>query len=284
MLFSGVLAGFFTWLISPAGNPWNLIENFQGGLLNVGVFCGLFAGLASSLPVLIAERRLTKALTCWISSTSVGLSVTMLGGVIFVMAANFILSNSLVPTGVLRFFWWLFLSVCLSGCFGILHNSLKIMCRSMMGLTPALMIAGAFVDRIFLSDGHAVMSFLLLGGVAGSGFAIAWELLKESWLDEYPGHFVFFRYYIDASEFIVGSTDDCDLSLPEGPETLFIITEKDGLHTIEAQDEDLSLRVNHARFRYRVLVDGDSIVVGERVFIYHSKLARSRDIMPEAAA
>ena len=128
------------------------------------------------------------------------------------------------------------------------------------------------------------MSFLLLGGVTGSGFAIAWELLKESWLDEYPGHFVFFRYYIDASEFIAGSTDDCDLSLPEGPETLFIITEKDGLHTIEAQDEDLSLRVNHARFRYRVLVDGDSIVVGERVFIYHSKLARSRDIMPEAAA
>lgn len=151
-----------------------------------------------------------------------------------------------------------------------------------MGLTPALMIAGAFVDRIFLSDSNSLMAFLLLGGVTGSGFAIAWELLKESWLDEYVGYQIIFRYYIDGPEFIAGSTDDCDLSLPEGPETLFVITEKDGLHTIEAHSEDVSLKINHSRFRYRILVDGDSIVVGQRVLIYHSKLARSRDVMPEA--
>jgi hypothetical protein len=46
----------------------------------------------------------------------------------------------------------------------------------------------------------------------------------------------------------------------------------------------MTLRVNRCRFRYRVLVDGDSIVAGNRVFIYHSKLARSRDVMPEATA
>ncbi len=282
--FSGLIAGLVAWLISPGGNPWDLVENFQAGLLVTGVFCGLFAGLVTSLPVIIMEKRFSKAAACWISSTSIGLSVTMLGGVIFAMAADFILTHAVIASGVIRFFWWLCLSICLSGCFGILHGSVKIMCRSLMGLTPALIIAGAFVDRFFLSDSHYLLAFLLLGGMTGSGFALAWELLKESWLDEYVGRWVVYRYYLDGPEFVAGSTDECDLSLEEGPENLFVITEKDGLHIIEAHNEDMSLRVNQARFRYRVLVDGDSIVVGQRVFVYHSKLARSRDVMPEAAA
>ncbi len=280
--FSGLLAGFVTWLVSPEGHPWDLVENFQTGLLVTGVFCGLFAGLVTSLPVIVMERRLSKAAACWISSTSIGLSVTMLGGVIFAMATDFVLSHTLIAGGVLRFFWWLCLSVCLSGCFGILHGSVRIMCRSLMGLTPALIIAGAFVDRFFLSGSHYLLAFLLLGGMAGSGFALAWESLKESWLDEYVGRWIFFRYYIDGPEFVAGSTDECDLTLTEGPENLFVISEKDGLHIIEAQDDEACLRVNQARFRHRVLVDGDSIVAGSRVFIYHSKLARSRDAMPEA--
>ncbi|HPW58894.1 MAG TPA: hypothetical protein PLK58_09645 [Candidatus Rifleibacterium sp.] len=282
IIFSGLLAGLITSLVSPAGNPWDLIENFQTGLLATGVFSGLFAGLVSSLPVLVMEKRFSKALTCWISSTSVGLSVTMLGGVIFAMVADFILSQTPIASGILRFFWWLSLSVCLSGCFGILHGSVKIMCRSLMGLTPALIIAGAFVDRIFITDSHNLVAFLLLGAVTGSGFAIAWELLKESWLDEHVSSLVVYRYYIDGPEFTGGSTDECDLTLAEGPENLFVISEKDGIHIIEAHDEEMTLRINQARFRYRVLVDGDTIVVGQRVFIYHSKLARSRDVLPEA--
>jgi len=282
--FAGLVAGFITWLVSPEGNPWDLVENFQTGLLVTGVFCGLFAGLVTSLPVIIMEKRLAKAAACWISSTSIGLSVTMLGGVIFAMFTDFVLSYTVIAGGVIRFFWWMYLSVCLSGCFGIMHGSLRIMCRSLMGLTPALIIAGAFVDRFFLSDSHYLLAFLLLGGMTGSGFALAWEILKESWLDEYVGRWIVFRYYIDGPEFVAGSADECDLTLPEGPENLFVITEKDGLHIIEAHDDDVSLRINQGRCRHRVLVDGDSIVIGSRVFIYHSKLARSRDVMPEAAA
>lgn len=281
---SGLLAGFCTWLVSPGGNPWDLIGNFQSGLLTTGVFCGLFAGLASALPVIIMERKSSKFVAYWISATSVGLSVTMLGGVVFAIFADLLTANVIVAAGVLRFFWWLFLSVCLSACFGILHGSLKIMCRTMMGLTPAFIVAGAFSDRFFLHDNHFLLSFLFLGGMAGFGFALAWEVLKESWLDEERSSLVIFRYYIDGSEFVAGSADECDLSFEDGPANLFVITEKDGIHTVEALDDSASMRVNRARFRYRTLVDGDTILVGERVFIYHSKLARSRDVLPEAAA
>lgn len=282
--FSGLFSGFLTWLISPGGNPWDLVENFQTGLLTTGVFCGLFAGLVSALPVLIMEKKLSKATAYWISATSVGLSVSMLGGVVFAIVADVVTAHTVVASGVLRFFWWLFLSLCLSGCFGILHGSIKIMCRTLMGLTPAFIVAGAFSDRFFLIDSHFLLSFLFLGGMIGFGFALAWELLKESWLDEEVGRWVTFRYYLDGPEFVAGSTDECDLTLTEGPANLFVITEKEGLHVVEAHEAEMSLRVNHARFRYRVLVDGDSIVAGSRVFIYHSKLARSRDIMPEATA
>jgi hypothetical protein len=282
--FSGLFAGFCTWLISPGGHPWDLIENFQTGLLTTGVFCGIFTGMVTALPILIMEKRPSKAMAGWISATSVGLSVTMLGGVVFTILSNFVLSGTIIATGVLRFFWWMSLSLCLAGCFGILHGSLKILCRSLMGLTPAFIIAGAFVDKFFLMNGHFLLSFLFLGGMIGFGFALAWELLKESWLDEEISSLITFRFYLDAPEFVAGSTDECDLTLPEGPAQLFIIIEKEGLHTVEAVDGEMTLRVNRCRFRYRVLVDGDSIVAGNRVFIYHSKLARSRDVMPEATA
>ncbi len=282
--FSGLFAGFFTWLISPGGHPWDLIENFQTGLLTTGVFCGLFTGLVMALPVLTRERRPAKALGYWISAASVGLSVTMLGGVIFTIFVNVLTANTTVASGVLRFFWWMFLSCCLSGCFGILHGSLKIMCRSLMGLTPAFIVAGAFVDRFFLLQQHYLLAFLFLGGMIGFGFALAWEILKETWLDEEVSRMLTYRYYHDSPEFIAGSSDECDLTLAEGPPNLFAITEKEGIHAVEALDQDQGLRMNRGRFRYRVLVDGDTINVGTRVFVYHSKLARTRDVMPEATA
>jgi hypothetical protein len=282
--FSGLLSGYCTWLISPDTNPWNLVDNFQSGLLVTGVFCGLFTGLVSALPVIIMEWRRTKAVAYWISATSVGLSITMLGAVVFAIVANLVVSQFILPSGVLRFFWWMFLSLCLAGCFGILHGSLRIMCRAIMGLTPAFIIAGSFIDSFSLTSNHLLVSFLFLGGTVGFGFALAWDLLKESWIDEDRGRFMIFRYYIDGSEFVAGKADECDLTLPEGPAQLFVVSEKDGLHVLEVLEEDQMVKVNHSQFRYRVLVDGDSITVGDRVFIYHSKLARSRDALPEAVA
>jgi hypothetical protein len=281
---SGLMTGLVTWLISPDSNPWNLIDNFQTGLLVTGVFCGLFTGLVSALPVVIMERKATKTLACWISATSIGLSVTMLGAVVFAIAADLAASLTPLPSGVLRFFWWMFLSLCLAGCFGILHNSLRIMCRSLMGLTPAFIIAGSFVDRFFLTHNHLLLSFLFLGAMIGFGFALAWELLKENWLDEEVSSMIIFRYYIDGPEFLAGAADECDLTLADGPRHLFAINEKDGIHVIESLDDECVVKINRSPLRYRALVDGDTINAGGRVFVYHTKLARSRDVLPEAVA
>jgi len=280
--FSGLLTGFGAWLIAPDTNPWNLIENFQTGLLVTGVFCGLFSGLVSSLPVIFMERKFAKAGAYWISATSIGLSITMLGAVIFAIIADFAGAWVVLPSGVMRFFWWLFLSLCLAASFGVLHNSLKIMCRTMMGLTPAFVIAGSSIDRFI--HNHLLLSFLFLGAMIGFGFALAWELLKESWLDEERSRLIVFRYYIDAHEFLAGSADECDLTLAEGPPHLFAISEKDGMHVVEALEDEHVIKVNRTALRYRVLVDGDIITVGDRVFVYHSRLARSRDVLPEAVA
>ncbi len=280
--FSGLLTGFGAWLVAPDSNPWNLVENFQAGLLVTGVFCGLFSGLVSSLPIIFMERRFTKAGACWISATSIGLSITMLGAVVFAIIGDFTSSLVLLPTGVMRFFWWLFLSVCLAASFGVLHNSFKIMCRTLMGLTPAFIIAGASIDRFI--HHHLLLSFLFLGSMIGFGFALAWELLKESWLDEERGRFVTFRYYIDGSEFLAGAADECDLTLPEGPQHLFAINEKDGIHVLEVLEDEHLVKINRTALRYRTLVDGDTISVGGRVFVYHSRLARTRDVLPEAVA
>ncbi len=282
--FSGVCAGLLTWLIAPAGHPWNLVENFQTGLLNTGIFSGIFIGLAVALPVLFKEKRNAKAVSYSISAASVGLAVNMLGAVVFAIFTEVVSALVVIPAVFLRFFWWLSFSICLAGSFGILYGNFKTFCRSLMGLTPAFVVAGAFVDRVFLINDQLLISMLFLGGSVGFGLAISWELLKESWLDEDGGKFSLFRYYLDSPAFIVGSSDECDLTLQEGPENLFCIYEKDGLHVVESMDDATILKINNGRFRYRVLVDGDSIVAGDRVFVYHTRLARSRDIMPEAAA
>lgn len=277
-----MLTGLGAWLIAPDSNPWNLVDNFQTGLLVTGIFSGLFTGLVSSLPIIFMERRWSKALTYWISATSIGLSVTMLGAVIFAMSAGLINSHVLLPVGVMRFFWWLFLSFCLSAGFGILHNSIKIMCRTLMGLTPAFIIAGSSIDRFVHS--HLLLSFLFLGVMLAFGFAIAWELLKESWLDEEVGRFVTYRYYIDNHDFLVGAADECDLTLTTGPANLFAIVEKEGVHFVEVLEDEGQVKINRTALRYRALVDGDTIQAGSRTFVYHSRLARSRDVMPEAVA
>jgi len=53
---------------------------------------------------------------------------------------------------------------------------------------------------------------------------------------------------------------------------------------LEALEDEDVVKINRTALRYRALVDGDSINVGDRVFVYHSRLARSRDVLPEAVA
>ncbi len=281
---SGLFAGLVTWLITPAGNAWDLLENFQTSLLATGIFSGMFIGLVSALPVLISEKRLVKASGYWISATSVGLAINMLAAVIYAIVAEILRDNLVVSQGLLRFFWWIFMSLSISVCFAILHHSIKIGCRALMGLTPGFIIAGTLVDRLLLIEHKWLMAFLFIGGIIGSCLALVWEILKESWLDEDAGGYMIYRYYLDSAEFVAGGADECDLSIDGLSENVFVIFEKDGLHILEVVDDKQIIHVNNCRFRYRVLTDGDVIAAGGRSFVYHSKLARSRDILPEAAA
>jgi hypothetical protein len=281
---SGALAGFLTWIITPEGNPWNLFENFQTGLLANGLFAGLFIGLISALPVLINEKRLLKSLGFLISASTVGLAINMLAVVVFTIIGEVVLSHIVIDKGILRFFWWFFLSCSFSICFAILYHDLKQGCRALMGLTPGFIFAGTLLDRFFIKEQRWLLSYVFFGLVCAICFAIVWDLLKESWLDENPGSLFMKRYYIDEAEFVAGGLDECELSLDGMPENVFSIIEREGIHTLEVLDDKMLISINNCRFRYRVLIDGDVIAVGGRSFVYHSKLARSRDILPEAAA
>ena len=281
---SGILAGLITWLFTPEGNPWDLFANFQKSLLANGLFYGLFVGFVSSIPVLIKEKRISKSLAMFLSAAAVGLAVIMMATVIYTMIGEIAINHMILTLSSVKLFWWLFLSIALSFCFGILHHSLKIFCRSLLGLTPGFIISGSLVNKLFIAEQKWLMAYIFVGMVISCCFVLAWELLKEAWLDEESSSGFLFRYYIDSPEFIVGGSDDCNLSIDGMPAQLFVINEKEGLHNIEVFDDKSVLRINNCRFRYRVLIDGDTIKAGDRTFIYHSKYARSRDILPEAAA
>ena len=278
---SGILAGLLSWLLYRGGNPWDLIGNFQTSLMTSSTFCGLFAGLVSSIPILIMERRFIKSINYFISPFIICFSLTALGSTVYSLLMESIIdSGTNIPLTVLRFFWWLLLAIGLSCTFSFIYNSIKILCKTLMGFIPAFIVAGALIDKIFLLDNYYLLSFLFLGLMIGLGFVIIWELLKEGWLDEYRGYGITFRYYLE-DDFSVGSSNECDLTLPEGPEVLFYITEKDSVHVFELQSSDFRASVNGSKFRYRALVEGDKINIGEREFIYHSTLSRIKEEMPE---
>lgn len=281
---SALLAGLFTWLVTPEGNPWDLFANFQQSLLANGLFYGLFVGLASSIPVLVMEKRLSKFFSIFISASLVGLAVIMMAAVVYTIIGELAINHLILSVSSVKLFWWLYLSIALSSCFAILYHSLKIFCRALMGLTPGFLISGSLVNKLFVAEQSWLMAYIFVGLVIACCFVLAWELLKEAWLDEDGGSGFLFRYYLDSPEFVVGGSDNCNLSIDGMPAQLFVIYEKEGLHNLEVFDDKSILRINNCRFRYRVLIDGDIIKAGDRTFVYHSKFARSRDILPEAAA
>ncbi|MGM0598639.1 MAG: FHA domain-containing protein [Candidatus Rifleibacteriota bacterium] len=282
--FSGILAGLITWLVTPEGNPWDLFDNFQKSLLANGLFYGLFVGLVSAIPVLINEKRLSKCFGIFISASAVGLAVIMMSTVVYTILGELAINHLILSVSTVKLFWWLFLSIALSSCFAILHHSMKIFCRALMGLTPGFLIAGSLVNKLFVAEQNWLMAYLFVGLIISCCFVLAWELLKEAWLDEESGSGFLFRYYLDSPEYFIGGSDDCNLSIDGMPAQLCVIFEKEGLHYLEVFDDKSILKINNCRFRYRVLIDGDIIKAGDRTFIYHSKFARSRDILPEAAA
>lgn len=279
-IVSGLLAGLFSWLLFPNVNSWDLMENFLAGLMATSSFCGFFTGLASAFPVLIAEKRYKKASTYFVSGFVSAFATTALTSVAYSFVIEELqITGTNLPNSVIRFFWWFLLSLGLSCSFGYLHGTTKSLCKALMGITPAFIITGALVDKMLVNDPNYMFTFLLLGIMLGLGFSVSWEVLKESWLDEYAGHGITFRYFLDTEEFYAGSADENDLTLQEGPEILFSITEKDGVHIFELQNQYLKTQVNNSNFRYRTLTEGDKITIGDRDFIYHTTFSHSKNEM-----
>lgn len=278
---SGILAGLISWLTYRGGNPWDLIGNFQISLITSSIFCGFFASLVLAIPIIVMEKRIKKAAHYFASAFSVCFSLTALGSVVYSLVMESIINSGVnIAPSILRFFWWLLLAIELSSSIAFLHNSIKILCKSLIGFTPSFIIAGALIDKTTSLDSNYFLSFIFLGFIIGLGYSIVWELLKIGWLDEYRGHGITFRYYLD-DDFSAGSSDECDLTLENEPEVLFIITEKDSGHVFELQGNDFRASVNGSKFRYRALVDGDKINIGKRSFIYHCSFSQIREELPE---
>lgn len=271
-----------SWIFCKDTNPWDLIENFQAGLTAASIFCGFFTGLISALPSIVSERKLKKASTLFLTGFVISFSTTALSSVAYSLCIDSIANaGTIFPKSVIRFFWWLLLSLGLSCSFGFLHGNLKSLCKAIMGITPAFIITGAVIDKPFFNDLNYLYSFLLMGSTLGMGFALAWELLKEGWLDEYIGFGITIRYFLDTEEFSAGSAINNDLTLNDGPDTLFYIMEKDGVHVFELQDREFRACVNNSKFRYRALAEGDKITIGERDLIYHTTRSHAKDSMLE---
>lgn len=283
MCLAGALSGVCTWLATPNTYHWDFSGNPQmvmyRVLLAAGLLCGFFVAFAVSVPVVVMERRFSKAARCWLSGAFTGLTVSIIATAIFLLTYQ-----TLLPKGSLQFCWWFYFSVALAACFGIIHSDIKIMCRALMGLTPALIMGGSLTDRFFNSGGQQLSSLVLISVMAGFGLALAFDLLKDSWLDEEVNSFIGFRYYIDSGDFLIGSGSDCDLSLSEGPKHLFVITEKSGIHIAEAceNSDQSAFKLNDRVVRYRALTDGDVISAGGRTLVYHTRLSGIRDELPAA--
>lgn len=282
--FSGVFAGYATWLLTPAGNNWNILADFQSSLLSIGIFCGLFIGLFRCLSPALKERRLFKALQFFIIGSSIGLAISMLGSVIFTILASFALAKLPISIGTVRILWWTWLAACLSSCFGILQKSTKILFRAFIGLAPGLIIAGISIDKYFIPNEQYLAGIVFAGAISSISLAIAWEILKDAWLDEDLTLFIKYRFFLDTQDYLIGSSNSCDLCLSSGPEKLAIITEKNSMHTLEIFDTKQYVKINSHKFRCKILIDGDVITVGNKKLVYHTRYSRSQDAIPDALA
>lgn len=279
---SGLLAGLITYFAVNESNSWNVLVDFRAGLLTVSTFCGLFCGLVVAIPVFVAEKKPFKFLNKFVFAGSLGAVIPTIGVIFFKLLAEAATNIERVPGKTDRFLWWMMLACALSASFGVLNGGYKNFSRALMGIMPAFLVAGELIDQKTALESIKIIDYFVIGGVTGLGYGIVWDLLRESWLDEDAGKLGVFRFYLDAESFWVGNSKFCDITLDFGAEVVFQIIEKDGMHILEASEEG-NVQLNEYMVRYKLLADGDVIKAENRTFRYHTRVARSRDIVPEVA-
>lgn len=281
MLFAGLCAGYAAWLTLRDGIPWDFSGDFLRTLLTTGVFCSVFTGVASAVPAITREFNFRKAFVWFAPAAALGLALPMTFVVVFSFAMEIGRGWGAISPIVGRALWWLVLAFSLAVAFSSFRGNLKIFFKVFLALGPSVFFVGQLNDRFFIPRGMWLQGSLVLGVSVGAGVWIIFELLKESWLEEYKSGTLVPQYILDTEEFLVGSDENCDLTTSEGPSQIFCIMEKDGFHSLEVVDSE-PVYISGTRFKYRVLVEGDLIRVEKRVFIFRTRFSRSRDVVPSA--
>ena len=283
-LGAGALAGHAAWLSFRSGIPWSFGENFLGTVLTCGVFSSLFLGLVRALPTLIVDQRPRRAAEIFAPAAAIGLALPMTAAVLYSLAVDTLQLGTLMPYILRRALWWSIFAVSLAISRGLIIGNPLSACRAFIGLIPGFLCGGLALDFFFLTRELNWAGSLWLGLCAGLTLSLALDLLKESWLEEFSPRTLRRQFLLETEDFLIGSDDACDLTLETGPDQWLLIAEKDAIHTIEALDENIPVVIGTCRFRYHVLNDGDALHFGDRVFIYHTRYARSRDALSEACS
>ncbi len=283
-LGAGAMAGHAAWLSFRSGIPWSFGENFLATVLTCGVFSSLFLGLGRALPTLLLDHRPRRAIETFGSAAAIGLAIPMTAGVLYSLTIDTFHVGALMPYLLRRALWWSLFAVSVAVSRALIIGNPLSGCRAFIGLIPGFLFGGLALDFFFLTRDLNWAGSLWLGLCAGLTLSLALDLLKESWLEEFSPRTLRRQFLLENEDFVIGSDDLCDLPLDTGPDQWLLISEKDGLHTVEALDENVPVIIGTCRFRYHVLHDGDALQLGDRVFIYHTRFARSRDILPEACS
>ncbi|MBF0500812.1 MAG: hypothetical protein HQM09_11810 [Candidatus Riflebacteria bacterium] len=283
---SGLLAGYAVWAVSSLGTPWAFGDEFLGTLFSTGVFGAILLGGVFGFTSYGNERQLGKALRRFAGAGAIGLAIPATAAVLYALTSDGMHLFSFMPALVRRLFWWFTLAAALGAARGFWIGETRAACIAILGLAPGVTMAGVSADLIFFGHGYYLIGSIFLGVATGFTMGLAVELLKENWLEEIDigdAPLDFRRQFLlETDEFVATSEGDCDFSLPEDVGISFTISERDGMRILESLDGE-PIQVGKALCRYRVLVDGDAIRIGNEAWIYHTRWARTRDVMPEAA-
>ncbi|MFZ2956417.1 MAG: hypothetical protein WA705_05970 [Candidatus Ozemobacteraceae bacterium] len=274
------------WGTGSFGAPWSFGEDFLPTLLVTCIFGGVLLGSIFGFLSYGNEGRPGKALRRFAGAGAFGLAIPVTAAVVFSFAQDGLQLFSFMPWIVRRALWWTTLAASLGAARGFWIEDTRAGCIALLGLVPGVTLAGVACDLVFFAHGLYLAGSLLLGIATGCSMGLAVELLKESWLEEVDGPLRALglqrQFLLETEEFVAVHEGDGDFSLNEDAGVAFTIIEKDGIHILESLDGE-PIRIGNGRYRYRTLLDGDAIHIGVEAWIYHTRWARTRDVLPEAA-
>lgn len=282
-VLAGIIAGLVSSCFADSIDSWNILSDFKTALFMETAFCGLFCGLVYSFPFLISEKIVKKFFSRFFAACSLGALMGAIGVVAFKFIVDYSSSVSNFTGSSGRFFMWVIPAISLSMGLGFVNGGIKCIIRALMSFTPTFVIIGFIVNRLPAEVINKTVVFALIGLICGFAFALIYDFLKSSWLDEDVNSFLVCRYYLDNESFWIGSSYDCDLTVKKGEEVMVQINEKDGVHILEAEEKS-EVSVNSMMAKYRVLQEGDKVSAYDRTFIYHTNMMRVQDTVPNEMA